>query len=97
MHHTKTFSDISERLNVQLWVEVLRLEGVQLVHSFLSTKTVLVEEEVVQLVGPHLVLRRMCAPAGEALRGCQPPCPPCPAGQRQRRGRILSPTLARIF
>lgn len=49
MHHTKTLSDVSERLNVQLWVEVLRLEGVQLVHSFLNMKTVLVKEEVTNL------------------------------------------------
>lgn len=49
MRHTKTLSDVSERLNVQLWVEVLRLEGVQLVHGCLSMKTVLVEEEVTNL------------------------------------------------
>lgn len=49
MRHTKTFSDISERLNVQLWVEVLWLEGAQLVHGCLSMKAVLVEEEVTNL------------------------------------------------
>lgn len=49
MHHTKTLSDVSEWLNIQLWVEVLRLEGVQLVHSFLNMKTVLVKKEVTNL------------------------------------------------
>lgn len=49
MRHTKTLSDVSERLNVQLWVKVLRLEGVQLVHGRLSMKAVLVEEEVTNL------------------------------------------------
>lgn len=49
MRHTKTLSNVSERLNVQLWVEVLRLEGIQLVHSRLSMKAVLVEEEVANL------------------------------------------------
>ena len=49
MRHTKTLSNVSEWLNIQLWVEVLRLEGVQLVHSFLNMKTVLVKEEVTNL------------------------------------------------
>lgn len=51
MWYTKALSDVSERLNVQLWVEVLRLEGIQLVHSRLSMKAVLVEEEIFDFIG----------------------------------------------